>query len=329
MGTGVADMAHRATYIGGSDAAAVAGVGLWGSPYSVWLSKVDPGEPSEPSERMRWGSLLEETIGKEWARQNGITNLRRGRFQRHLAVPYIGGHPDFTGDHPTDGKIVIEVKASDRASDWEDEVPIQYFLQVQHYLLVTGRPFGYLVVLLRGSELRSFRIGWDDDVISGLLETYRDFWSLVESKTPPPVDGHDATAEALKRRHPRSEDSEMVGDVLDQMLVRSWIEARKAKTEAVTAETEASNRLKERMGNVARLIVPGVTVSWKSNKPSVVTNWEAVAKAYRQMYEQARAEHGPVGVWITSAGLDAIESIHTDTVDGARVFRVTVKSEEE
>lgn len=54
--------------------------------------------------------------------------------------------------------------------------------------------------------------------------------------------------------------------------------------------------------------------TWKRNADSVRTNWPAVAKAYRELLIDRPAEE-----------LDAIESIHTETVEGARVLRLSVK----
>lgn len=328
------DQAFRRTYIGGSDAAPIAGVGRWGSPYSVWLGKVQPSEPNEPSERMSWGLLLEEPVAKEWARREGVSFLRRGGFRRHPSIPYLGGHLDFTGQHPTDGRIVIETKLSD--ADWGEEVPLQYFLQVQHYLLVTGIEVGYLVVLIRGNELKSFRLPADADVHAGLLEAYEDFWRLVETQEPPDVDGHEATAEALKRRYPRDEVEEIIASPVDALLVDRLLEARRAVALAETEETEAANRVKARMATAGRLLSSDAVITWKQSKDRSVTDWASVAKAYRSILEGSDSftasspdgEHEGRVILGDLPDLDAIESIHTNTMPGARPFRVVAKREE-
>jgi len=316
----------RRSYIGGGDAAAIAGVGLWGSPYSVWAYKTGatPEEDREITERMQWGLLLEQPVAQEWARREGVTELRKAVFRRHQTIPYIAGHPDFMGVHPVDGKVLIETKLSDRASEWEgedgDQIPLQYFLQVQHYLLITGLRVGYLVVLVRGNALRSYRIERDDEIIAGLIETYAEFWQRVHSGEAPEVDGHDATAEALRRRYPRGEDSEIVADLPAVGLIESLLEVRRALKDEEERERLIVGRIKDRMGTVARLVAPGVVVSWKNNKDSSKTDWASVAKAYRSIIEGASID--------TIADLDTIESIHTNTIPGARVFRVTAKAEE-
>lgn len=326
----------RRTYIGGSDAAAIAGVGLWGSPYSVWLSKTsEEPEENEASERMQWGLLLEGPVAEEWARREGVTKLRRAPFRRMPDAPHIGGHPDFLGDHPADGPVVIECKLSDRPGTWsdgdEDRVPLQYFLQVQHYMLITGRQVAYLVVLIRGNELRSFRIERDEEVIAGLVDAYDEFWSRVLLDTPPEVDGHEATAEALKRRYPRADESEKVADLTEVGLIESLLAVRREAAKVGAEETEILNRLKDRMGSVSRMISPVASITWKNNKDSTKTDWQSVAKAYRMALEKVREMEGDFYLRthvLDGADLDALESIHTNTIPGARVFRVT-KAEEQ
>lgn len=330
----------RNSYIGGADAAAVAGVGLWDSPYSVWARKVGevPENEREVTERMTWGLLLEKPVAQEWARRESVTDLRSAPFRRHPDFPYVGGHPDFLGVHPVDGDIVIETKLSDRAGQWEgpdgtDNIPLQYFLQVQHYLLITGRRVGYLVVLLRGNELRSWRIERDDEVISGLLDTYAAFWEMVENRTPPEVDGHEATAETLKRRFPQGEEAEIVADLPAIGLLEELALAKADLKDAETRKLLAENLLKERMGAATRLLAPGVVVTWKNNKPSIRTDWQIIAASLRKVVERIREVHPMTVQGVLSDGfgttdLDEVEGLYTVTTPGARVFRVAAKEEE-
>jgi putative phage-type endonuclease len=313
----------RRTYIGGGDAAAIAGVSPWGSPFSCWQEKVGDAPERDVSERMRWGLILEGPVAHEWASRAGVTNLRKATFRRHPDVEYVGGHPDYYAVHPQDGPVILEVKTSGSPADWEgpdgDQVPIHYYLQVQHYLMVTGYQTAHIAALLRGSELRSYRVPGDAEVQAGLLAAYAEFWDLVTSGTPPEIDGHEATAEAIRRRFPRSEDEEIVGDQADEDFVRMILEARTVKANAEAQEELAKNRLMSRMGTATRLLLPSATVTWRTSKDRTVVNWEAVAKAYQKVLE----ENGH----LEADEIEAVQSIHTGTLPGARPFRVTEKQE--
>lgn len=342
MDRSIGSRTFRRTYIGGGDAAAIAGVSPWGSPYSLWQEKVGvAADPVEPSERMTWGTLLEETVAHEWARREGVTGLRKATFRRHPERSYVGGHPDYTGVHPQDGRVLLEVKTSDRIGDWQDgdgdRVPLHYLLQVQHYLMLTGIEVGYLAVLLRGNELRSWRIPADPELQTGLLAAYDEFWRMVEERTPPDPDGHEATAEALRRQHPRSEPEEIVADLPALADIDLLLGARRRKAEAEALELTASNRIKARLGTAERLLAPGVTITWRTSKDRTVVNWEAIARGYQRAVREAVQIHAAShdieieGRILTDAVLDqlaTLESLHTDTLPGARPFRVTIEDEE-
>lgn len=328
--------ARRRTGIGGSDAAAVVGVGTWGSPLSVWMDKRGLSAPLDETEPMRWGRILQDPIGRAWGALEAITDLRAGTFRRHASIPYVIGHPDFLGTHPIDGPIVIETKNLQEApEDEEGEVAsLQYLLQVIHYLILTGRPVGYLVALIRGNRLRSWRIEADPDVGAGLLETYADFWRHVQEGIPPEPDGSEASADALKRLYPRHQEGlEMVATPEDQRLISDLLEVRQSLAAIEREEDELTNRIKAHMGKAERLLFPGGSVSWRTNKDGSRIDWQAVAGVYRSLIESYRGSaSGRMGKddlgalqAILSTNLDTIEGLYSVTVEGARPFRVTAK----
>ena len=63
--------------IGGSDAAAVAGLNRWRSPMQVWLEKTGQIEGSGDNEAMYWGRILEDIIADEFSRRTGKRVRRR------------------------------------------------------------------------------------------------------------------------------------------------------------------------------------------------------------------------------------------------------------
>jgi len=79
------------------------------------------------------------------------------------------------------------------------------------------------------------------------------FWGLVESKTPPPIDGSEATARALKRLHPKDNGLEIA---LPEEAI-GWVETwQDAKASVKAAEDvheirkkQAENNLKAAIGD--------------------------------------------------------------------------------
>src|SRR5690606_18657199 len=72
-----ADPAVRRSGIGSSDAATVAGLNRWKTPLDLYLEKRGLVEPEPASEAAEWGTILEPTILREFARRNGLCVVGR------------------------------------------------------------------------------------------------------------------------------------------------------------------------------------------------------------------------------------------------------------
>ena len=91
-----------------------------------------------------------------------------------------------------------------KTGEWEDTIPDEYMLQVQHYMAVTGFTGAYIAVLIGGNTFRWRFAERDEELISMLIELEAAFWHHVEDMTPPPLDGSDAAARFLAGRFPNS-----------------------------------------------------------------------------------------------------------------------------
>ena len=158
---------ERQTCIGASDAAAIMSESPWKSRYALWAEKVHGIETTEESERMKWGLLLEPAISDaftQWAEENldSFTHVSpdgNGRvIRRHPEYDFLGATLDrlvYAGD---DLIGVLEIKTPDgrNHADWQDGPPLYYQIQVQHQLMVTGLPMGWIAVLIGGNQFRVF-----------------------------------------------------------------------------------------------------------------------------------------------------------------------------
>ena len=109
-------------------------------------------------------------------------------------------------DHPDYGPCVFEAKTASayKTGEWEDAIPDEYQLQVQHYMAVTGFQAAYLAVLIGGNTFRWKLVERDDELIDMLTSFETVFWQHVQNMTPPPLDGSDASAKFLAERFPNS-----------------------------------------------------------------------------------------------------------------------------
>jgi putative phage-type endonuclease len=178
----------RFSGIGGSDAAAIAGVSPWTTPYQVWESKVKKISSNEETPAMRWGSLLEPVIAQEYSHVAGVELSRSGDFIQHPKHKFMIGYLD---GFDTKNNAVIEIKTAGQPRGWgepgTDEIPSQYLIQVAHYVAITGADYAEIAVLIGSRDFRIYRYNRNPDLEKTLIETESRFWEeYIETETPPP-----------------------------------------------------------------------------------------------------------------------------------------------
>ena len=282
-------LAERRAYLGGTDMAALAGVNPpgWAKPIDVWLDKVGQAVPRAGNTMMSMGSLLEPVVADLFAEATGLTVRRPGGPVRDRREPWLGGHLDrWVG---RDG--LLECKWAMSRDEWgptvtleealdgvEARVPPQYAVQVQHYLNVTGRRWGYLAVLLGYADFRWYALQPDQETHQLLRELARRFWhENVLAGVPPEPDGSDSYAQWLARRYAKDRGTEAVATPAQAVYWRQWLEANAQVTAAEQLREEAKQRLQDSMGEVAKLVLPdGGSVTWRHQERKD-TDWAAVA----------------------------------------------------
>ncbi|HVX00708.1 MAG TPA: YqaJ viral recombinase family protein, partial [Candidatus Babeliaceae bacterium] len=191
----------RQTGLGGSDISILFGAHPYKTQYDLWLDKTSPIlDEEETNEAIRWGNLLEPvilkrylevqeekgqklTIDKEW---------KKDVILRHPEYPYLLATPDalFVKDgHYTHG-LEIKTTATHNGSRWgineSNKVPYHYYLQVVHYMLVTGLDEWDMAVLIGGNDFRTYKFKKDLNTETKILELSKDFWENHILKNIPP-----------------------------------------------------------------------------------------------------------------------------------------------
>lgn len=182
----------RGSAIGGSDAAAVVGVSKWKSPLRLWAEKsgrVSSGV--ESNDAMEMGKLLEPVILARLAEKSGrsVCPWPSTLIAKSDAHPFMACTPDgLTFDPAMGGTGIVQCKTTGEhfAHAWDGEPPLDYQVQVQHELAVTGLPWACLVVLIGGRRLKWIDILPNMEFREKLIEAERNLWSYVESGEVPP-----------------------------------------------------------------------------------------------------------------------------------------------
>lgn len=196
---------ERRSGIGSSDVAPILGLSPWATALDVYHSKVTPGHEAEMNAAMEWGHRLEPAIAGAIIDRYGWS-LTRGELVRHPDYDFLFANPDRIN---LDGEL-IEIKTSSTSEGWgeaeTDEIPLHYWVQVQHQLEclhhVTGCELAWVCVLFSGREFRRYRVPYDRKHLETVLPALDEFWQCVLQRTPPEPDwSHDGIAESVIRNY--------------------------------------------------------------------------------------------------------------------------------
>jgi len=277
--------------IGGSDAAAVAGLNPWKSPIEVYLEKIGELPEPEDNEKMYWGRVLEDVVAKEFTERTGKKVRRRNAMLQHPEYTFMIANVDrvLVGE-----KVGLECKTtSEYAKDnWKDDrVPDYYILQCQHYMAVTGYQGWWIAVLIGGNKLAYKYIERDEDIINYLIQIESEFWQMVQDRIPPAVDGSESSAEILKILYPESEpDSETILPSEAETLISEYELACEEERKAKERKEEAANKLKALLGEYETGRIGDRLVSWKTVR-SYRLDSKALKAAHPEIYQEFAREH--------------------------------------
>lgn len=261
---------QRKKGIGGSDAPAVCGVDPWRDALTIWSQKVGllEGEDLSGNEAVEAGLVLESAIGTWYGQKFGrnVTLAEPFTIRRHPVHTFMCATLDATEDR--DGElVVVQIKNTSYPPEaWEEQLPLHYEIQLQHEMIVAGATRGVLVALHRGQNLRAYERTLSDEAAERLIEIERQFWSLVESETPPPAGAH--SADTVKALFPKVEIEDLTALMPEADDLDAELQEVKAKMDELAARREQiESQLKLWIGNHAGGLTPqGVKFSWKGSE---------------------------------------------------------------
>ena len=258
---------RRKEGIGGSDAAVVCGVSRYKSPVELWMEKTGQLPAQEAGEAAYWGHQLEELVRTEFTKRTGIQVEHRMELLRSDQHSFMQANLDGTCRQPDLGPCVFEAKtvSAFKAGEWEDGIPDEYYLQVQHYMAVTGYRGAYVAALIGGNNFRWKLIHRDDELIEALIQLEADFWKHVQNETPPPLDGSNASAKFLAECFPSSlprSTVELPGQAAT--LIRQYDEACEQLKAITEQKQQAENLLKQMLGEHESGTTGDHIVTWKN-----------------------------------------------------------------
>lgn len=260
---------HRQEYIGGADAAAILGM----SPYpdatrhQTYLKKTLPVEEIDEIDNVhiRRGNFMEKVAEQmasgeaPWLDEEDAIDptVEPGDHMRHPTMDFIGGTPDLVS--PT---RIYEVKAPNTGN--VDRIKKNglfdyYWVQGEHYRLITGKPVSFLIVDYNGWDL--YRIDpptMDKEQQDRMVEEYKRFWAMVQEGTPPketdlpavniaPAKGGPELDEMLEEYHTKHEKSKRLDR--ERKSIKGKILTRTQGADALETENYRMQRHKQSRGD--------------------------------------------------------------------------------
>ena len=258
--------------IGSSDAAAAIGLNPYKSQLELWLEKTgrvdSAGEHLGIDDPRFWGVLLEPYVAVAYQQKTNRRVRRLNAVLQHPTLPFMLANIDREVVGSSDVQVLECKTAGEFGSKlWKDGVPEYVQLQVQHQLAVTGKAAADVAVLICGQKLEIHRVERDDEVIARLMVLESHFWSHVESDTPPPADGSESAARALRHLY-RGNDTTL--DFTGNAELGNTFDALASLGEEIAAMEREAERLKQviqqAMGDASKAAFANGVVTFKRAK---------------------------------------------------------------
>lgn len=294
-------LAQRSLFVGASETAALIqkNDGSFANPYSspVVLYMIKTGQyiPSEPGEAAYWGNVLEEVVAQEFIKRYNeelfveyySAELRKpgeepklARIQKRNAIfthdelPYMCTNLDRLMFCPILGKCIVECKTANQylSDDWEGEdVPDQYYIQVQHQMEVMDIDHAFIAVLIGGQKFKKYYIPRDKEFGAALVGIIRNFWeNHVLKGIRPNIDGSKATTDMYKDLYGTSREGttlELSSEYVTCIEQRD--EFKKLEASYKESKQEMENKIKAAMQETEIAFAGPHKITWKTDSRGV------------------------------------------------------------
>lgn len=218
----------RTKSIGGSQAAAAAGLHPYCSPIQLFQELRGELAPFAGNERTRWGHLLEGIVRSEYVEREGCSVVIPDEPLWHPEHEWARATPDgirLTNDDRHERIVEIKTAGLRAADRWgepgSDDIPPEYYCQVAWYMWIADLPRADVALLLGGQDFAIYRVERDDEFIEALVETAHHFWEQTQLGIPPDPDYTDDYSQYLLRRYAQPRKEYLQASVeLDERIVR-------------------------------------------------------------------------------------------------------------
>lgn len=239
------------------------GLNDYQSPYALWCEKRGITPEFEGNLRTETGTYLEPFIASLFERETGKKVQNCNFSLVNDLYPWAIADVDrmVVGE---DAILEIKSTSSLNLKHYKSgDYPARFYVQVMHYLAVTGKSKAYLAVLIGNSDFRTFTIDRDEAEIAALMASEKDFYGYMTSGEEPPVIPQDA--DSVELAHPVSNGTsiELFGQ---QNIIREYLEL-KERIAALEKEADGiAATLKQDMGDAEKGTDGEYIVTWANRE---------------------------------------------------------------
>jgi putative phage-type endonuclease len=184
---------ERKNYLGGTDLAAICGLNPYRTALDVYLDKTSDDISEETNAAMRWGTLLEDVVAKEYAQVTGYDIEIEPNTIYHPEHKFLGANIDRWVDRwVNNGTHILECKTAGftKAKEWgdsgTDQIPESYLVQVAYYAAICDVPKVDIAVLIGGQDFRIYTYNKNKDLEDKIIKIGVNFWNNhIEKRIPP------------------------------------------------------------------------------------------------------------------------------------------------
>ncbi len=180
---------ERKNYLGGTDLAAICGLNPYRTALDVYLDKTSNDISEDTNAAMRWGTLLEDVIAKEYAQVTGYDIEIEPNTIYHPEYSFLAANIDRWADNKS---RILECKTASflKAKEWgdlgTDQIPESYLIQNATYSAVCNVPVVDIAVLIGGQDFRIYTYNKNKDLEDKIIKIGVNFWNNhIEKRIPP------------------------------------------------------------------------------------------------------------------------------------------------
>ena len=192
----------RQKHIGGSDVSVIMGYNEYKNPIILWEEKTGRREQEDLSdnEAVQRGKLSENLLIEHFKINNpGYTVGKLEKTLESLKFGFMSANLDGTLKNEMGEMGVLEIKTATCHSyqiykdKWQNDIPIEYYLQIQHYLYVTGWKYAILYADIKLAfadnkhEIKQYFIERDEEDIELIKQKEIEFNSFIVNDIKPPL----------------------------------------------------------------------------------------------------------------------------------------------